>query len=120
MSNKRDYPLFLIDRSKAQSYPFDFVTCLDNTVGFVGKIISFSEDAQYNAFVEQQNVAANENTFYQGLKCTKGRVVLVCEKFLHSFEPTQDNKARINTLLNKALKKYLHTDLKNTSPADLN
>lgn len=108
--NKRDYPLFMIDRSKAAAYPFDYITCLDRTVGFVARVVYFPADVQYYEFAKTIVKVENSEYFNVTFKMKKGGVILVCEDFLYFFELTNENKKRVQTLLKKALKKYLHTE----------
>lgn len=118
---KRTYPLFLIDRSKAASYPFDYITCMDRTVGFVARVVHFREDAQLNEFIDQaRNIEASDYTSIAS-RFIRGGVVLIVEEFLFDFdEQVQEHRTRIKTLLKKALKKYLHAETVRTPHKDLN
>ena len=49
-----------------------------------------------------------------------GGVILVIENFLYEIEVTNDVKRRVQTLLKKALKKYIHSSIeKDTNGKDL-
>ena len=119
MSNKRDYPLFLIDRSKHESYPFDVVTCLNKTVGFVAKVIHMPTDMMYNEFVTQQKNVNSSEIIFDSFKARRGGVVILIIDFLHFFEWTKENQVRVRTLLKKGFKKFLHTEGDKTPVGEL-
>lgn len=114
---KRTYPLFLIDRSKSASYPFDFIVCFDSTVGFVARVVYLPTNEAYTEFIKKGIQIENSEYFAVTFRLKKGGVILVAEDFMYSFELTMDNLGRVQTLLKKALKKYLHTEVERT-PAD--
>ena len=111
MNNKRDYPLFLIDRSKTGTYPFDYVACFDRQVGFIARVVYFKETAALNEFIQQQNKLKDADIGGQVCRLKQGGVILVVEDYLYYFEITVEIKNRINTLMKKALKKYLHAEV---------
>ncbi|MDR2824992.1 MAG: hypothetical protein LBB41_07335 [Prevotellaceae bacterium] len=108
--NKREYPLFLIDRSKQESYPYDFVVCLDREVGFVAKVIYFREQHAYTMFVSKFSKMENNELAGVHLPLKKGGVVLHVVDFLYHFEISEKIKSRVQVLLKKALKKYLNLE----------
>ena len=109
--NKRDYPLFIIDRTKSDNYPDDYVVCLDREAGFAARVVYFPEQSAYQAFVENFNNRENAEISGVHFPLKKGGgVVLQLVDFLYHFELTNDIKSRIKTLLKKALKKYLHAE----------
>jgi hypothetical protein len=112
--NKRDYPLFLIDRSCAANYPFNYITCFDKTVGFVARVVHFPADAQYFEFVKTASQIEHAEYMNVMFKAKRGGVILVCEDFLYNFELTSANLKRVQTLLKKALKKFLHAEVERT------
>lgn len=116
---KRNFPLFLIDRSKAEAYPFDYISCFDSAVGFVARVVFFRDDAPLNEFISQS--ANIEGSEYSSLayRFSRGGVILVVEEFLFDFDLTTETKTRIRTLLKKALKKYLHAEADRTPHKDL-
>lgn len=106
---KRDYPLFMIDRTKSCSYPNDYITCLDREVGFVAKVIHIAETDAYRALVESLH---HSNEFYSiELPLKKGGLILQIVGHLYDFELTNESKSRIKVLLKKALKKYIHVEV---------
>lgn len=119
MSNKRDYPLFQIDRSKHESYPFDVVTCLDKTVGFVAKVIHMPTDIMFNEFVTQQKNVNSSEIIFDSFKARRGGVVILIIDFLYHFEWTKDNQVRVKTLLKKGFKKFLHAESSKTPVGEL-
>lgn len=108
--NKRNYPLFLIDRSKNNSYPFDYITCLDRQVGFIARIIYFKDDIPLNEFIEVQKKRQNSEIGGQVYRFKKGGLIMVVEDYLYYFDITDETTARINSLMKKAFKKYIHTE----------
>jgi len=105
---KRTYPLFTIDRSKLPAYPFDYITCYDREVGFIARVLVLHTDAAFNEFVKQNSLIENHEiaTFMYRFKV--GGIAVVVEDFLYEFEINVQTKDRIQTLMKKALKKYLH------------
>lgn len=114
---KREYPLFLIDRSKAAAYPFDFIACFDRTVGFVARVVYLPTDTMYFEFARQQAQIENAEHLNVTAKFKNGGVVLLAEDFLYFVDLSEANKKRVQTLLKKALKKYLHAEAERT-PTD--
>ena len=111
---KREYPLFLIDRSRNDGYPFDFVACFDREVGFVARVVYFKENEAFEAFLEQRENVANAEVGSFIVRFNKGGVALVIEDFLYYFDLTNEVKSRVQTLLKKAAKKYLHAEVERT------
>lgn len=110
--NKRTYPLILIDRSCAASYPYIFVAVFDQTVGFVARVIYFFHDEQYNAWMQAVSGTEKE-TFAYALPLKRGGVVLVIEDFFYEFDISK-NRSRISSLMKKAIKKVLHAEVDRT------
>lgn len=116
---KRKYPLFTIDRSKQNSFPYDFITCYDNEVGFIARVIFFPVDEPYyQLLANSDKIPEAEHTFIKH-KFKKGGMFIQIEDFLYQFDWTNDNKKRIATLLKRALKKYLHAEVDRTAHKDL-
>lgn len=116
---KRNYPLFTIDRSKHSSYPFDYITCYDQTVAFIARAIPFFEDQPFHEFLHQSKQIEGVESVSIVFKFKKGGLILAIEDFLYPFEWTGEIRARIKTLLKKALKKYLHAEVDRTPYDDL-
>jgi len=117
---KRKYPLFIIDRSKSENYPNDYIVCLNREVGFVAQIIFLPKNDMYKSFIENfqkienYEIAGVHYPFHRG-----GGVVLQVVEFLHYFDIDGKTTKRIQSLLRKALKKYLHTESNRTAHGDL-
>jgi len=111
---KRIYPLFLIDRSCAASYPFNFIACFDQTVGFVARVVHFAADEQYFEYVKKASQIEHAEYMNVMFKAKRGGVILVAEDFLYNFEMNKANLSRVQTLLKKALKKFLHAEVERT------
>lgn len=111
---KRDYPLFLIDRSKSENYPTDYVVCLDREVGFIAKIVHLTTDLLYDAFLDSFNNIENKELSGVYMPLKKGGLVLQIVDFLYYFDVTNNVKSRIQVLLKKALKKYIHAEVDRT------
>ncbi|MCL2597276.1 MAG: hypothetical protein FWD66_06410 [Paludibacter sp.] len=117
--NKREYPLFLIDRTRSESYPSDYIVCLDREVGFVAQVVHFPKNEMYNAFLRKfENIENNELAgIHTPLK--NGGLVLQIIDFLYYFEVKTETKNRVQVLLKKALKKYIHAEINRTPNDDL-
>lgn len=119
MSDKRDYPLFLIDRSKHQAFPYDYITCLDKTVGFVAKVIHLPTDVMYNEFIIQQKNVNSSDVIFDSIKTRKGGIIILIIDFLHYFDWTKENQTRVKTLLKKGFKKFMHAEYDKTPSGEL-
>lgn len=116
---KRDYPLFLIDHSRAATYPNDYITCLDREVGFVAKVVYFHTDDAWREFLAKFNQIENNELSGLPMSLKRGGIVLQIVDFLHNFEETTETKSRVQVLLKKALKKFLHAAVVRTPHGDL-
>ena len=101
---KRDYPAFIIDRSRrsaASRYSDDFVVCTDSECGFIARCYKIPKSRRVD-FVKER--LSNEEKY---LVKTLGESVVVLEvvSFLH--EPVA-HRNRIQPLMKKALKAYLY------------
>lgn len=112
---KRNYPLFLIDRSKHASYPFDYITCFDKQVGFIAKVVFFEDETLYQEYVKHADEYPHTEVSSVRQKFKRGGVILQIEDFLYQIEWTDEEIKRIKTLLKKALKKYLHAEVDRTA-----
>lgn len=115
---KRNYPLFLIDRTQSATYPFNFIACFDKTVGFVARVVHFTSDKQYWEYIKKASQTENAEYFSVATKFKKGGIVLLAEDFMYSFDLSEANKKRVQTLLKKALKKFLHAEVERTPNMD--
>ncbi len=111
---KRDYPLFLIDRSKSDMHKADYVVCLDREVGFVARVLFLPEDEHFREFVDKYRQIENAEISGVFMQLKKGGIVLQVVDFLYHFEIDTQTKNRIQTLLKKGLKKYLHAEVERT------
>lgn len=111
MNKKRNYPLFMIDRSKPAAYPFDYIVCHDKTVGFVARVVFFPKTEQFREYIRQVEQVPDGNSIQISTTFKTGGLIIVIEDFFYFFEMTNENRKRIETLLKKALKKYLHAEL---------
>ena len=116
---KRDFPLFLIDRLKNETYPFDYIACFDTEVGFVSRVVPFFDDASFHEFITSSKKVDNSEYTSITFKFKRsGGLVIVIEDFLFQFEWNGQKKTRVRTLLKKALKKYLHVEVERTPHDD--
>jgi hypothetical protein len=115
----RTYPLFLIDRSKPESHPFDFVSCMDKTCGFVAKVVHFKDDISFNAFITLNVESPNNECTAVTLKMYHGGIVLQIVDYLFNMEFTPEHCKRVQTLLKKSLKKYIHAEVAKTPHGEL-
>ncbi|MFV0468654.1 MAG: hypothetical protein ACK5MK_06980 [Dysgonomonas sp.] len=118
MAEKRLYPLFLIDRSR-NAYPYDFVLCTHQTCGFIAKGIYFFDDNVYQKFIEEKNKVANSHFVHVSKKLNTGGVVLLIEEFLFSFDENNPKHIpKVQSLLKRGLKAYLHGEANKTPHKD--
>ncbi len=102
MAEKRKTPLFLIDRQKPVDYPYDYIYADDGDVPFIAKVMYYPTEDTFNT------AQFDEKTMYRE-KLHKGGVILKIEKFTKGSPSDNNAQKRVNTLLKKALKKYLNT-----------
>ena len=104
----KEYPAFIIDRSrrsKASQYTDDFIVCTDNEVGFIARVFRIPKSRRVE--FSQTWLASPEKFIVKVI----GEAVVVLEivKFLH--EPVVHFN-RVQPLMKKALKAYLHGEQK--------
>lgn len=104
--SEHNYPLILIDRSKHETYPYDYIVCLDTVVGFIARVVSLQDDEILKEFTR---AFQKEPIQPPVMKKGKGGVSLIIEDFLHDFEMTEANLNRVHTLMKKCIKKYFYT-----------
>ena len=105
---KRNYPLFTIDRAKSPGYPFDYITCYDREVGFIARVLVLHTDDAFDEFKKQTSLVENYEISIYLHPLKRGGVAIVAEDFFYSFDVNTQTKSRIQTLMKKAVKKYLH------------
>jgi len=116
---KREYPLFIIDRSKSETYPNDYIVCLDREVGFVAQVLHLPNDNLYSQFVDKFYNIENKEIAGVHKPLKKGGLILQVLDFLYYFEVKNETKNRIQVLLKKAFKKYMHAEVERTPFDDL-
>lgn len=113
----RTYPLIIIDRSRLENYPHDYIVCLDKTVGFVCKITHYNTKPTFQEFLNKVHSQYTEQIMYiHQLK--NGGLVMSIEDYLQQFEKTTENITRIKTLMKKCFKKYTHAEIDRTPHSD--
>ncbi len=105
---KRNYPLFTIDRTKSPSYPFDYITCYDREVGFIARVVILQNDDAFDELQKRSSALEYYEISIYMQHFKRGGIALVVEDFLYYFEVNGQTKSRIQTLMKKAIKKYLH------------
>lgn len=106
MATKRETPLIIIDRDKNINYPFDYIYVDDNEVPFVAKVVYYFDEI---AFTE----ANFSNLTMIKQKMPRGGLILKIERFCNGYPDNQDGRKRIQTILKKAIKKYISTSERN-------
>lgn len=115
---KREYPLFMIDRSRSAKYPSDFITCLDREVGFVAQVLHLPNADVWREFLAAFRQIEHPELTGFALPFKTGGVVLRVLEFLYEFEVSTETKNRVQVLLKKGLKKYLHAEVERTPAGD--
>ncbi len=99
-NKKRNYPLFMIDRTMTEAYPYEYVVCLDKDVGFIAKAFPVRDDDAFNMIEDSFDVFK-----YRG---KSNNIVLKIEDYLYDISLTNEQKQRVKTLLKKGFKKLMH------------
>lgn len=115
---KRDYPLFTIDRTKSSSYPFDYITCYNREVGFIARVLVLHTDDAFDEFKKHTSVVENHEISIYLHPLKRGGIAIVVEDFFYSFDVNTQTKSRIQTLMKKAVKKYLHATFESEPDGD--
>ena len=105
----KDYPAFIIDRSRrseASRFTDDFIVCTDKEVGFIARVYKVPKSRRAEVAARMDD-PANENRY---LAVVAGDAVAVMEivKMLH--EPVA-HWSRLRPLMKKALKAYVHGEV---------
>lgn len=108
----------MIDRSRSAKYPSDFITCLDREVGFVAQVLHISNAEVWREFLAAFSQIEHPELEGIATPFKTGGVVLRIHEFLHDFEVSTETKNRVQVLLKKALKKYLHAEVERTPVGD--
>lgn len=119
MKQKNDFPFFIIDRTKPESYPFDFVVCTDSQFGFIAKIIHYTSELTFNSFISLQEEITNSEFYYDFKKLKVGGLVLIIERFTYEFEFTEKALKRVQWCMKKALSKFIFAEVQRTPQGDL-
>ena len=114
MNKKRNFPLYLIDRSRADSFPYDYVVCFDTIVGFVARVVHFDSDNAFTAFASMYAEIPNGENVCVTKKLRSGGLALVVEDFLFDMEFSPANNDRLQRLLKKGFKKYIFAEIDRT------
>jgi len=99
-NKKRNYPLFIIDRTMTDAYPNEYVVCLDKEVGFIAKAFSVRDDEAFDLIEDGFDILK-----YRG---KSNNIVLKIEDYLYDVNLSNEQKQRVKTLLKKAFKKLMH------------
>lgn len=111
----RDYPAFIIDRSRrseASRFSDDFVVCTDKELGFIARVYTLpkSRVAEYNARLLALDEVERGRRFYAvSIRGGEARCVLEIVQMLH--DPI-GNWSRLPSLMKKAMKAYLYGEAK--------
>ena len=111
---KRNYPAFIIDRSRrsgASRFEDDYVVCTDKEMGFIARIypVPASMIQVHNERLNAYSEVERERRFYAiSIRNGEMRVVMEIEQMLHA--PIA-NWARLQPLMKKAMKAYLHGEV---------
>ncbi len=111
----RNYPLFVIDRSRRSKTPahqHDYIVCLDKKAGYIGRIILLERVAFDELKSRVEKIEGSEYSHYFKLLASqkKGLVLLVEELLNPSDFSTSDNK-RLKSLLKRGIDKYLYAEV---------
>lgn len=108
---RRDYPAFIIDRSRrsaASRFSDDFIVCTDSEMGFVARVYTLpkSRVSEYNERLMSFDENERERRFYAvTIRDGEARCVLEVVKMLHA---PIGNWSRLKPLMKKAMKAYLY------------
>lgn len=111
----KNYPAFIIDRSrrsKASRFADDFLVCTDKEMGFIARLYKLPRSRWeefrkiYDSLTEEEQ---DRHYLFASIRNGEAHVVLEIERML--YEPIA-NWSRLKPLMKKALKAYLHGEVK--------
>ncbi len=121
MKNKSEnYPTLIIDKSKPDSFPYDYVVCLDKKIKFVAKYIHYNSELSFNNFISEMENATGSVFLFK--KSHKGALVISVIEFLNNEDSmlfTDSENKHLHRLLKFALKKYIFAEVSRTPQGDL-
>ncbi|MEG2122170.1 MAG: hypothetical protein RRZ64_08975 [Rikenellaceae bacterium] len=104
----REYPAFIIDRSKrseASKYKYDYVVCTDKEVGFIAKVYKLPKST-WSDFDKMIDAMPKDVADIKYCTHLSHDSALVLEVVKYLYEPLY-NKSRLKPLLKKAIKAYI-------------
>lgn len=106
---RREYPAFIIDRSRrseASRFSDDFVVCPDREVGFIARVYKLpkSRREEFEKGLEGLSESEVDNRY---IFAVIGEAICVLEVVRMLYEPVAHIN-RLRPLMKKALKAYLH------------
>ena len=117
--SRNNFPLFLVDRSKHEKHPFDFVICTDPDVGFIARVIEFTEENKFVKFLDEFHNKQDSDIAGTYLATRNGGIAMVVEEFFYDFEVNETTRRRIISMLKRGFKKFLYGELVRTPADDL-
>lgn len=117
----REYPAFIIDRSRrseASRFSDDFVVCPDKEVGFIARVYKLpkSRRGEFKKSMEGLTESEIDNRY---IFAVVGEAFCVLEVVRMLYEPVAHIN-RLRPLMKKALKAYLHGEEYAMSPSSKN
>ena len=109
---RREYPAFIIDRSRrseASRFSDDFVVCPDREVGFIARVYKLpkSRREEFEKGLEGLSESEVDNRY---IFAVIGEAICVLEVVRMLYEPVAHIN-RLRPLMKKALKAYLHGEV---------
>lgn len=109
----RDYPAFIIDRSRrsaASRFTDDFIVCPDKEVGFIARVYTVrqSRRAEFEQMLGALSAQERDNKYYV---VSIGTAIAVLEVVRMLYEPVAHIN-RLRPLMKKAMKAYLYGEVK--------
>lgn len=103
--NNRTIPLFLIDRSKPDTFPYDFFVCADYAYPFMGRFVYFDTKEELQQYKEEQS-RLFDHPVMADTPFHRGYLIAVGESFLADVEWNESIQRRLESLVEKVLMKY--------------
>lgn len=105
----REYPAFIIDRSRrseASRFSDDFVVCPDREVGFIARVYKLPKSRR-EEFEKSLEWLTESEIYNRYIFAVIGEAICVLEVIRMLYEPVAHIN-RLRPLMKKALKAYLH------------
>lgn len=104
----RSIPMFLIDRTKSETYPYDFFVVTHNAFPFIGRFRYFENEEEIHQYMAYELKVGNDYAVAY-ITFQKGYIAAIAESFLTDVEWNEEMRKKVVVQLRKVVDKYKYT-----------